>query len=81
MVKCINIVKCPVCGRIPKMFIYTIGPAAEMACTWCEKSYGCIVEYRNDVSDDTQRMACQIWQQGACDQIGIEEIQCEFHEM
>lgn len=81
MIKCINIVKCPVCGQIPKMLIHTIGPTAEMACVWCEKSYGCVVEDRNNVSDDTRKIACQIWQEGACNQMGIDEIHCKYYHL
>ncbi|SCP97996.1 hypothetical protein [Anaerobium acetethylicum] len=81
MITCINIVKCPVCGRVPEMFIHTIGPMIEMACRSCEKSYGCVLEYGLDLSDDTLKIAYEIWQEGACNQMGLEEIPCKYDEI
>ena len=69
------------CGRVPEMFIHIIGPMAEMACVSCEQSYGCILEYGLDLSDDTLKIAYEIWQEGACNQMGIDEIPCEYDEI
>lgn len=83
MIKCINLVKCPVCDKKPKLVSDELGMVYTLVCK-CGKFYGNgIIEPKSTIDNphitfETYERVCEDWQRGACKDAKKEYESCEF---